>query len=202
MNAIKPSANARRFSAVALAVGLLMMVYVLTVHPWFVEPMLRINQEEALLLASYQRFTRLEAQREVIKARLDAVSESPLAEGSLLTGPEPEAAQAQLMQLVVDRLDVQPGSGVPCSVLNRLPNPVTKQGQLSRIVVDVELECGPQALATTLHKLESEAPFLVVEAMNIRRLAQEQGDGPALHRLGINLQLVGYLGKSEGQAHE
>jgi len=202
MNAMKLSANARRFSAVALAAGLLMLVYGLTIHPWFVEPILRINEEETLLLGSYQRLTRLEAQREGIKARLDASTESPLTEGSLLTGPEPEAAQAQLMQLVVDRLDLQPGSGLPCSVLNRVPKPVTKQGQLIRVVVDVELECGPQALASILHKLENEAPLLLVEAMDIHRLAQEQGDGPALHRLGINLHLVGYLGHAEGQLHE
>lgn len=199
---MKMSTNTRRFSAVALAVGLLMLVYGLTIHPWFIEPLLQINAEEALLQTSYQRFTQLEAQRDTIKARLDAVTESPLTEGSLLTGPEPEAALAQLMQLVVDRLDLQPGSGLPCSVLNRVPKPVTKQGQLSRIVVDVELTCGPQALATTLHKLESEAPFLLVEAMDIRRLAQEQSEGPALHRLAIDLQLVGYLGQTEGQAHE
>lgn len=202
MNAMKLSANTRRFSAVALAFGLIMMLYGLTINPWFVEPILRMNEEETLLLLSYQRFTQLEAQRETIKLRLDAVSESPLAEVSLLTGPEPEAAQAQLMQLVVDRLDLKPGSGLPCSVLNRVPKLVTKQGQLSRVVVDVELECGPQALASTLHKLELEAPHLLVEAMGIRRLAQEQGDGPALHRLGINLQLVGYLGHAEGQVHE
>ncbi|QVL18969.1 hypothetical protein KH389_27040 [Pseudomonas qingdaonensis] len=202
MNAIKLSANFSRFSAVALTVALLILVYGLTIHPWFVEPMLQINEEEALLLTSYQRFTRLEAQREAVKMRLDAVTESPLAEGSLLTGPSPEAAQAQLMQLVVDRVDLQPGSGLPCSVLNRVPKPVTKQGQLSRIVVDAELECGPQALATTLHRLESEAPFLLVETMDIRRLAQEQTDGPTLHRLAINVQLVGYLGQVEGQSYE
>ena len=202
MTAINLSANARRFSALALAAVMLTLVYGLTIHSWFVEPLLKIGEEEALLLASYQRFTRLEAQRDTVKAQLDAVSASPLAEGSLLTGPGPEAAQAQLMQLVVDRLDLQPGSGLPCSVLNRVPEPVTRQGQLRRIVVQAELECGPQALATTLHRLESEAPFLLVETMDIRRLLQEQGDGPALHRLAINLQLVGYLGQTDGQAHE
>lgn len=202
MNAMKLSANARRFGAVALAAALLTLVYGLTIHPWFVGPMLQMNEEEALLLASYQRFTRLEAQREAVQARLDVASELPLAEGSLLMGPQPEAAQAQLMQLVVDRLDLQPGSGLPCSVLNRVPEPVTRQGQLSRIVVKADLECGPQALATTLHKLESEAPFLLVETVEIRRLEQEQSDGPALHRLAINLQLVGYMGQNEGQAHE
>ncbi|MCM8915450.1 type II secretion system protein M [Pseudomonas inefficax] len=199
---MKLSSNARRFSAVALAAALLMLVYGLTFHPWVVGPMLKINEEEALLRASYQRFTRLEAQREAVKARLDAETQAPLAEGSLLTGPEPEAAQAQLMQLVVDRLDLQPSSGLPCSALNRLPKPVARQGQLRRIVVDAELQCGPQALATTLHKLESETPFLLVEHMDIRRLPQEQSEGPALHRLAINLQLVGYLGQTEGQVHE
>lgn len=202
MNAIKLSRNAHRFAAVTLAAALLMLTYGLTIHPWFVKPMLKISEDEAQLLASYQRFTRLEAQREAIKARLDAETKSPLAEGSLLTGPELEAAQAQLMQLVVDRLDLQPSSGLPCSVFNRVPQSVTRQGQLRRIVLDTELQCGPQALAATLHKLESEAPLLLVESMDIRRLAQDQGDGAALHRLAINLRVVGFLGQNEGQVHE
>lgn len=202
MKVMKLGSSARRFSAVALAAVLLMLVYGLTLHPLIIKPMLQINEEESVLLASYQRLTQLEGQRESIKARLDAAPQAPQAAGSLLTGPEPEAAQAQLMQLIADRLDLQPSSGLPCSVLNRLPKPVTRQGQLSRIVVDAELQCGPKALATTLHKFENEVPVLLVETMSIRRLAQEESDGRALLRLAINLQLVGYLRKSEGQVHE
>ncbi|MDR0280527.1 MAG: type II secretion system protein M [Paucimonas sp.] len=199
---MKPSASTRRLSAIALAVAALLLLYGLTLHLGFVLPLARQGEEQALLQLSYQRFARLEAQREQVKAHLDKAGETTMAEGSLLSGPEPEAAQAQLMQVVVDRLAQQADSGLPCSVLNRVPGPVAKEGRLARITLAVELECGPQALASTLHRLESEAPVLRVDAMAIRRMTEDRGDGAVFQRLSVNLQVVGYLIPGEGAGHD
>jgi general secretion pathway protein M len=196
------SRDAQRLCALALAAGVLALAC-MGLHGWFVAPLQRIAEEEQLMQLAHQRFARLVAQREAIKAQLEAAGERSVAEDGLLSGRAPEAAQAQSMQLVVDRLALQPASGPPCSVLNRSPGPLQAQGQLLRITLDVQLECGAEALASTLHRLESERPYLQVQALSVRRQGPMRMDGEAASGLlSVQVQLAGYLRGGEGGEHD
>ncbi|WP_110973392.1 type II secretion system protein GspM [Pseudomonas huaxiensis] len=195
--------DARRCGAVLLALMVVGLAYWLTIHAWFVAPLLRMAQEEGQMMIDHQRYARLEAQRETYKVRLEAASDSPMIAGTPLSAAGPEAAQAQVMQLVVERSAMNPESGLPCIVLNRIPRQVSEQGGLTKVVIEVALECGPQALATTLHRLEHQVPLLLIESMDIRRLDEMSPDnGHSPNRLAVQLQLSGYLARKQGARHE
>ena len=83
--------GAQRAGAILLALLSLLLAYFGLVHWWLVAPLQQMAEEEHLLQASYQRFAALEAQREVMQARLGAVREQPLHSDSLLSGTEPQA---------------------------------------------------------------------------------------------------------------
>lgn len=194
--------GAQRAGAILLALLSLLLAYFGLVHWWLVAPLQQMAEEEHLLQASYQRFAALEAQREVMQARLGAVREQPLHSDSLLSGTEPQAGSAQLMQLVAERVSLQPASGLACSVLNREPQPAQAQGQLMLIRVTVDLECGIESLTATLHRLENEAPYLRVDALNIRRTEPPAAVPEQAGRLAVQVQVSGYLSAVEVAAHE
>ncbi|WMD20207.1 type II secretion system protein GspM [Achromobacter seleniivolatilans] len=202
MKALKLSRNACRAFAVALACLVLVLGYWMTVHAWFVAPLMRQSEEIALLEMSHQRFSRLAAQVEAVSARLAAISEMPMAEGSLLTSFDPEIAKGQLMQLVLERSAHHSQSGLSCTVQNRVPAPVAIQGNLSRISLDVEIECGPRALAETLHRLETESPTLRVDGLSIQRLGAAVANGSEFQRWGGSFRVVGYQARDAGRQHD
>ncbi|MDH0648596.1 type II secretion system protein GspM [Pseudomonas sp. GD03858] len=192
------SGNARRGLALALLLLALASLYGLLLQPWLLAPLQQQSEEETVLLASYQRYWALETQRAAIEARLAAADNHPLPADSLLAGTTPEVAQAQMMQLLVDRMSVQPDTGLPCEMLNRAPRTPSLQGQLTQLVVDVQMRCGIEALAATLYRFENEPPYLLVDALDIRR----QDAGGSQGSLAVRLQIRSYQGRGEGQGHE
>lgn len=192
----------QRACAIILALSSVLLAYLVLVHWWLVAPLQQMAEEEQLLQASYQRFAALEAQRDVMQARLSAVREQPLHSDSLLGGSEPQAGSAQLMQLVAERVSLQPATGLACSVLNREPQPAQAQGQLMVVRVSVDLECGIESLAATLHRFENEPPYLRVDALNIRRSEQPAAAPEQAGRLTVQVQVSGYLSVAQDAAHE
>lgn len=187
----------QRFCAIALVAIVGLFIYMALIHWWLVAPLQQVADDEGLLLASYQRFAALEAQRSMIQTRLEKVRQHPLPMGSLLVANGPEAAMAQLMQLVSERISRTPASGLACSLMNRLPRPNEQMGQLLRIQMDVELECGIESLAQTMHRLESEPPYLKVEAFSIRSMGAAMHAPTSHGRLAVRLQVSGFLGATE-----
>lgn len=193
------STGVQRFCAIVLALVALWLAYWVLIHWWLVAPLQDIVQEEALLQASYQRYTTLAAQRGAIQAQLDSKQRNPLPPGSLLKADSEQAATAQVMQLVFERLASSPASGIPCTLMNRLPQAAQTAGELLRVRVDVDLECGIESLAGTLYRLENESPMLKVAAFNLRQL---QALRPGQGRLGVKLQVIGFMEQVKVENHD
>ncbi|RMO98141.1 proteinral secretion pathway protein GspM [Pseudomonas syringae pv. philadelphi] len=189
--------GAQRACAIALALTALTIAYFGLIHWWLVAPLQRISEEEQVLRDLYTRYSALEAQRSAIQTRLEETRQRPLPKGSLLNASGPEAATAQLMQLISSRIFSKPERGLGCSIKSRLPQPVEAAGQVLKIRVDVELECGIESLTKTLYRMETEPPFLKVNALSIHRDSSAVGAQSRLNHLAVKLQIGAYLSKPE-----
>jgi general secretion pathway protein M len=199
---MKLSSRVQRYFAIALAMLAGVFLYFFMIHWWLVAPLQRIDEEEHALQASYQRFSALVAQREELQARLDLQRQHPLSSRGLLTAREPEVAMSQLMQLISERLSLEPAAGISCSVLNRVPQLGASEGPLVSVAVSVDLECGIESLTGTLHRLESEPPYLLIDTLSIQRLVSQDTAQSSSGRLSVNLQVRGYLSISPAIDHE
>ncbi len=199
---MRPSPGLQRACALSLMVAAMFMAYFCLFHWWLVSPLQHISDEEQELQISYQRFAILESQRSVIQARLDETEKRPLPKGSFLVASGAEAATAQLMHLVSSRIASKPESGLSCSITNRLPQAAEEAGEVVRIRVDVELECGIESLIKTLYRMETEPPFLKVDALSIQRTESVISSQPFISRLAVKLQVTGYLSKAEVNTRE
>ncbi|MGY2413095.1 type II secretion system protein GspM [Pseudomonas pergaminensis] len=199
---MKLSSRLQKCFAIALAMLAGVVLYFFLIHWWVVAPWQRIDEEEHALRASYQRFSALVAQREELQARLDLQRQRPLSSRGLLTAREPEVAMSQLMQLVSERLSLEPATGVACSVLNRVPQIGASDGPLIPVALSVDLECGIESLTGTLHRLESEPPYLLIDTLSIRRLVSQDTVQSSSGRLSVKMQVRGYLSVSSVVDHE
>lgn len=199
---MKLSFRVQRYLAIALAVLAGVFLYFFLIHWWMVAPWQRIDEETHFLQASYQRFSALVAQREELQAQLDLQRQHPLSNRGLLTAREPEVAISQLMQLVSERLSLEPATGVACRVLNRVPQIGASDGMLVPVAVSVDLECGIESLTGTLHRLESEPPYLLIDTLSIQRLVAQDSAQSSSGRLSVKLQVRGYLSVSPAVDHE
>ncbi|WP_420232917.1 type II secretion system protein GspM [Pseudomonas sp. ABY48] len=194
--------RAQRFYAIALVVLMGTFFYWALLHWWFIAPLQQMAEETEILQVSYQRFSTLEAQRGFIQAELESVTRRPLPSEGLLTADEPEVATAQLMQLVSERLSLEPATGTACTVLSRSPQTATPNGQLLQIKVYVDMECGIESLAGTLHRLESEQPYLVVDTLSIQRAPNSTEEQDQQGRLAVKMQVSGLLSAMQVAGHE
>lgn len=186
------SKHAQRFFALFLAALTFWLIWKMLLQWWLLDPFLRIGEEESVLQIAHQRYSVVAAQGPLIKSRLAESEQNVAPPGSLLNAKSPEEATAQVMQIIAERVLPASTHGLPCIVINRLPERPSQSGSLVRIRVQAELECGIQSLAATLYRLENNAPFLKVEAFEIRRLESGvAGQG----RLSIRMQLSGLLVK-------
>lgn len=193
------SPTAQRVCAVALALLAAVLAWWLLVQWWLLAPLAQISEEQTTLQAAHQRYAALEAQRDNVQRQLAALEQQPLPAGSLLTASSPEAATAQVMQLIVERALPAADSGLACSVVNRLPQTPSPAGGLVRVGVQAELECGIESLAAMLYRLENTTPYLKVDAFEIRR---GQPAGPGQERLNVRLQVSGLLASAKEASHD
>lgn len=189
--------RAQRGSAVVLTAMAMVVAYFGLIHWWLVAPLQHIWEEEQALRSAYKRYAPLQAQRSVIQARLEETRQRPFPDGSFLAAGTAEAATAQLMQLVSSRTAPKTESGLDCSIKNRLPQSAEEAGEVLKIRVDVELECGIESLAKTLYRMETEPPFLKVDALSVQRIRPLSGSRPGQSQLAVRLQVSGYLRKTE-----
>ena len=194
--------HAQRFYAIALAVLAGILLYWILLHWWFIAPLQQMAEEKRVLQTTYQRYSTLEAQRGSIQAQLESITRRSLPVEGMLAEGEPEVASAQLMQLISDRLSLAPATGVVCSILNRTPQTTSPDGPFLRIKVNVDMECGIESLAGTLHRLESEQPYLVVETLSIQRTPDSTEAQAQQGRLVVKMQVSGLLSAKQAAEHE
>ncbi len=136
----------------------------------------RLEAEIALLEDQLARF-----ERRISEGGRRA--EIEIAEPALLAAADPSLAAAELQR----RLDaaVTGAGGELRSLTVERPEPLGEAAM--RIPVSLEATIGMDALAGLMHRIESGAPYLVIETARIRRLGRDD----AARRLALSLRVAG-----------
>lgn len=188
-----------RWLALLLLVAVLALAYLLLVHSWWTAPMMRLGDEIDTLQQRDLRARMVLQQAPAVAARLEQVR----AQTADVPGFMPEAnvqlANAALVQHL-ERVvaEASPGNR-SCAIRNRTPLADPGQERFPRAAVQVRLSCGNAELAAVLHALESGAPRLFIDNLNI--LAERfnfagQGSGGGLD---VSFDLYGYLQSPPGE---
>lgn len=186
-----------RWLALGILLALLLVAYALLVHPWWTVPM---RETSARIEQLQQRDARLRAelaQAPLVQRRLEE------AQQRLATRPGflPEATAELAVAGLVQRLETVVAQASPgnrsCQISNRSPLPAASGNEpYTRVAVQVRLRCGTPELAAVLHALESGAPRLFVENLNVlaQRFFFAGSDGDSGNGgLDVSFDLVGYL---------
>jgi general secretion pathway protein M len=189
-----------RWLALGLLLAVLAVAYAILVHPWWTVPMLEAGARvESLQQRELRQRMQLQQAPQVAQ-RLGQVRAQQGARPGFLPQSNPQLATAGLIQrLETVVAEASPGNR-SCAITNRSPlDPGTRE-RYRRVVVQVRLRCGTPQLATVLHSLESGAPRLFIDNLNIlaQRMYFDPGRGTpsASGGLDVSFDLYGYLAPS------
>lgn len=163
-----------KLAAITLTAVTITFVYLLTIHIWFVRPLLNIGNEIDTLRQAHQQYqTRLD-RAIALQSRLAqrATTQTP---DALLTGTDTGVATGQLMQLIATHVQSITAQGFVCSVTNRTPGTPKEQGEYWQVEVAVSLNCPIDSLGRLIYALENNYPYLFIDSLSLRRTQSING---------------------------
>ena len=182
----------------ALALGLLLatlaLVYLVVVHPWFTVPLQAINHDIAELRERGQRVDAQLAQQPQVEAALRETRAALAGRPGFLAETTTEAAAAALGNRLQEVVDAASPDHRACTISNRTPMPDTRAASdHRRVAMQVRLRCGVEEMVSVLHALETGAPRLFVENLNLLAQRYQQSPDETGTGLDVSFELVGYL---------
>lgn len=202
---MQPVTDRDRWLALALLAGVLLLAYLVLVHPWWTVPMRELG---ARIDSMQQRELRARMQLQQADAVAQRLRQAQALEArapSFLREDSAELATAGLVQRLETVVSQASPGNRSCAISNRTPT-TTRQGQerFERVVVHVRIRCGNTELASVLHALEGGTPSLFIDNLsiiaqgffNLPGRSASQRDGG----LDVEFDLYGYLRPAPGQA--
>ncbi|MGS1080402.1 type II secretion system protein GspM [Pseudoxanthomonas beigongshangi] len=183
-----------RWLALGLLVTVLLLGYLVLVHPWWTQPMLEVNERIHALRERELRVRTQLQQAPAVEKQLAAALALQAQRPGFLGEASTELATAGLVQRLESVVkEASPGNR-SCGIANQSPLPQAAGERFARVAVQVRLRCGTPELAAVLHALESGSPRLFVDNLNILSsnyayMAPEGGTGG----LDVTFDLYGYL---------
>lgn len=189
-----PPTRRDRWLALGLLLAVLVVAYLVLVHPWFTRPLLDINQGISELQDRQLRVQAQVQQRDDVEQRLRQVQGALAARPGFLREPTAESAAAALSSRLQDAVASASPGNRGCVISNRSPlTDTAREAQFPRVALQVRLRCGVPEMAAVLHTLETGSPRLFVGNLNL--LAQRFQQSPNESGLGLDVsfELAGYL---------
>ncbi|HYG05905.1 MAG TPA: type II secretion system protein GspM [Stenotrophomonas sp.] len=187
-----PSRRERIWALVLLLV-VLALLYLLIVHPFFVQPLLAT---EARVQALAERSQRVRAELQEAP-RVASQLQRARTQLAARSGFLPEASAELAVAGLVQRLETVVSQASPghrsCAISNRSTLPADMQGRFARVAVQVRLRCGTLELSTVLHSLESGAPGLFIDNLNVLAQRVPSSPGDSGNGLDVTFDLSGYV---------
>lgn len=185
-----------RWLALAILAAVIALAYLVLVHPWWTAPMLEVGARIESLQERDVRVRMELEQAPEVQARLLEVQALAERVPGFMAERSTELATAALVQRLETAVaEASPGNR-SCAISNRSPMTDSRPGRFPRAVVQVRLRCGNPELAAVLHSLESGAPRLFVDNLNVlvqRQFFAAGGSGGQGAGLDVTFDLYGYL---------
>jgi len=192
---VQPQPGRRdRWLALAILAGVLALAYLVLVHPWWTVPMLETGDRIEALRERDLRARMALAQAPQVAERLEAARAAAGSAPGFMAEANVQLATSALVQRLEQAVAQASPGNRSCAITNRQPINEVRQERFPRATVQVRLTCGNAELAAVLHSLESGAPRLFVDNLNIlaQRYQFSAGTGSG-GGVDASFDLSGYL---------
>ncbi len=189
--------------AVGLLVVVLVLVYFLGIHWWFVAPQLAVGAQMDDLREQQQRYAAIVAEKPAIEERLAQVREYEKTNQAFLSQTDPAAASALLIQRVNQAIKQHDPEGGRCS--SQQSTALSNRNQEERylgVSVRIRMQCDLGTTARVLYDLEEGKPFLFIDELMIYQRARFHPGQPASSMLQVQFTITGYLRQRGDQADD
>lgn len=194
MELLPDQQNGKLTAILVLAIALI-AVYMLGFH-WFFQRHSAYAEEVDGLRDQLARFETQAALREPLQQQLAQIRESRNDEGLFLDEPNFNEAAAGL-SVRLDQM-VQTQADESCQIVSRQPVRPRVQQRFQRVTVNVRMRCHAEDLLRILYRLESEAPMVLINDLNVlrpraRRRTRNNDQPEPVQALDIRFNMSGYL---------
>ncbi|KRG66296.1 general secretion pathway protein GspM [Stenotrophomonas humi] len=179
-----------RWLALALLLAAIGVVYLLLVHPLWTQPLLAVDAQIDSLRERQQRIGIQLQQAPQVTQRLQQAQHALAEQPGFMPEGSAELATSRLVQRLEEAARQASPDNRSCAISDRSPLPADTSGRFVRVAVQARLRCGMSEWMTVLQALETGAPQLRVDRLDILASAvgPEGGNG-----LDVSFELSGYL---------
>jgi general secretion pathway protein M len=184
-----------RLLAVILLVIVLLLVYMLGVHSWFVAPHAAYFSEMRDLREQQQTFASIAAERPVIEQGLAQVRSYEQGNQAFLSETDSTAASAALIQRLKAAMSDHAKDESRCQNVSTQSYNGGEDELYKRVTVQARLKCDLEPLAAILYDLENGKPYLFVDQVMIykQQTYTPPGAKTVAVPLDVRFNVSGYL---------
>ena len=200
---LTPEPRNGRFLAIVLLLIVVLLVYLVGVHWWFVAPHAAIAEQIGDLREQQQRFSQIASQRPLIEKRLAEVRAFEQNNQAFLADTDANSAFSDLTQRLKTAISARVKEESRCSIVSNSNFKGGEEETYRRVTIQVRMRCALEPFAGILYDLENSNPYLFVDQVMIYR--QQAGyvapgaKAAPVTALDIRFNLSGYLRKSGKQ---
>ena len=158
-----------RFLAVVLILIVLMLIYLIGVHWWFVAPQMQFRAGMRDLREQQMRFRQTTAEKPAIEKRLAEVKAYEQGNQAFLSETDANAASAALIQRIKQAMSDHAKDEKRCQTVSTQSYNGGEEELYKRVTVQARLRCDLEPLAAVLYDLENGKPYLFIDQVMIYR---------------------------------
>ena len=191
-----------RLLAVVLLLIVLMLIYFVGIHWWFVAPQMQLRADMQDLREQQLRFRQTTAERPEIEKRLAETKTYEQGNQAFLAEADANAASAALIQRLKQVMTDHAKDEKRCQNVGTQNFSGGEEELYKRVTVQVRLKCDLEPLAAILYELENGKPYLFVDQVMIykQQTYTRPGDKKTAALLDVRFNLSGYLRGETGKA--
>ncbi len=184
-----------RFLAVVLLLIVLMLIYLIGVHWWFVAPQLQYRADMRDLREQQVRFRQTAEEKPAIEKRLAEVKAYEQGNQAFLAETDANAASAALIQRIKQAMSEHAKDEKRCQTVSTQAYNGGEEELYKRVTVQARLRCDLEPLAAVLYDLENGKPYLFVDQVMIYRQQSYTPPGAKIAPppLDVRFNVSGYL---------
>jgi general secretion pathway protein M len=184
-----------RFLAVVLILIVLMLIYLIGVHWWFVAPQMQFRAGMRDLREQQMRFRQITAEKPAIEKRLAEVKAYEQGNQAFLSETDANAASAALIQRIKQAMSDHAKDEKRCQTVSIGSFNGGEEELYKRVTVQARLRCDLEPLAAVLYDLENGKPYLFIDQVMIYRQQSYTPPGAKVAPvpLDVRFNVSGYL---------
>jgi len=191
--ALMESKLSQRWLALGLLALVLLVFSLLVVMP-IINKGLELNESKQALAFRLQQYERVLATQDQVAANVEQIKQAYAEQGYLNSQQTSALASAELQEFIKKTIVEAGGQLSSTQVL-----PVSTKGEFTRITISVRMTGSSEVLRTVLYSIETSAPLIVIDQIDIRPMRGVRNRATRQlelsNELNVNFQAVSFMRK-------